>query len=99
LYICDIPQTPGLHLALFADDTCICATERKEGHVLRKLKRSLAAMEAWCEVWNIKINEDKSQAICFSHRRGPVGTHLTLKGRNIPFVKEVKYLGVIFDMV
>jgi hypothetical protein len=33
----------------------------------------------------------------FSHRRAPVGTHLTLKGRNIPFVKEEKYLGVIFD--
>jgi len=46
--------------------------------------------------WNIKISEDKTQAIYFSHRHGPVGTHLTLKGWNIPFVKEVKYLGVIF---
>jgi hypothetical protein len=66
------------------------ATERKEGYVLRKLQRGLTAMEAWCERWNIKINEDKTQAIYFSHRRAPVGTHLTLKGRNIPFVKEVK---------
>jgi hypothetical protein len=54
-------------------------------------------MEAWCGRWNIKINEDKNQAIYYSHRRTPVGTHLTFKGRNIPFVKEVKYLGVIFD--
>jgi len=72
------------------------ATERKEGYVLRKLQRELTANESWCERWNIKINEDKNQDFYFSHRRAPVGNHLTLKGRNIPFVKEVKYLGAIF---
>jgi hypothetical protein len=54
-------------------------------------------MEAVCEHWNMKINEDKTQAIYFYRRRGPVEAYLTLKGRNIPFVKDVKYLGVIFD--
>jgi hypothetical protein len=88
-YINDTPQTPGVQLALFADDTYIYATERKEGYVLRKLQRGLTAMEAWCERWNIKINEDKTQTIYISHRRGPMETHLTLKGRTIPFVKEV----------
>jgi hypothetical protein len=96
LYINDVSQTPGVHLALFADDTCIYATDRKGRYVLRKLQRGLTAMEAWCERWNMKIVEAKTQAIYFSHRRAPVGTRLTLKGRNIPFVKEVKYLGVIF---
>jgi hypothetical protein len=72
------------------------ATERKEGYVLIKLQRGLTAMMAWWERWNIKVNEDKTEAICFPHWRGPVGTHLTLKGQNIPFVKGVKYLGVIF---
>jgi hypothetical protein len=46
--------------------------------------------------WNIKINEDKFQVINFSQRRAPVGNHLTLKVWNIPPVKDVKYLGVIF---
>jgi hypothetical protein len=27
---------------------------------------------------------------------GPPETHLTLNGRNIPFVNDIKYLGVIF---
>jgi hypothetical protein len=53
--------------------------------------------QAWCEHWNIKISENKTQAIHFSHRHALVGTHLTLKGWNIPFVKEVKYLSVMFD--
>jgi len=54
-------------------------------------------MESWCESWNIKINEEKTQTIYFSHRRTPVEAFLTLKGRQISFAKHVKYLGVIFD--
>jgi hypothetical protein len=68
-------------------EIAVCTRYGKEVYVLRKLQRGLTAMEAWCE----------TQAIYFSHRGGPVETHLTLKGRNIPFVKDVKYLGVIFD--
>jgi hypothetical protein len=89
----------GVNLALFADDTCLNATERKEGYVLRKIKRGLNSMSVWCEGWNIKINEDKTQAIYFSHRRRPPDSLLTLNGRNIPFVNIVKSLGVIFDKI
>jgi hypothetical protein len=52
-------------------------------------------MLAWCQRWNIKINE--TQAIYFSHQRRPPDSLLTLNGSNIPFVNSVKYLGVIFD--
>jgi hypothetical protein len=76
--------------------TCVHGTDRYERYVLRKLQRGLTAIEARFEQWNIKINEDKIQASYFCHRRGPVAVHLTLKGENIPFVKEVKYLGEIF---
>jgi hypothetical protein len=97
MHVNDAPQTPGVHLALFADDTCIYVTDRKEGCVLRKLQRGLIAMETWCETWNITINEDKTQTIYFSHRRRPVEAHIELKGRKIPFVNEVKHFGAIFD--
>jgi hypothetical protein len=50
-------QTPGVYLGLFADDTCIYATDRKEGYVLRKLQWCLSATETWCERWSTKINE------------------------------------------
>jgi hypothetical protein len=32
-----------------------------------------------------------------SYRLRPPEAHVTLNGRNIPFVNHVKYLGVIFD--
>jgi hypothetical protein len=54
-------------------------------------------METWCERWNIKINGEKTRGIYFSRSRRLPESHLTLNGINIPFVNNVKYLGVIFD--
>jgi hypothetical protein len=97
LYINDTLQTPGMNLALFADDTCLYATDRKEVYVLRKIQRGLDSMAAWCKHWNIKINEDKTRVIYFTRRNRPPDSLLTLNGRNIPFVNSVKYLSVLFD--
>jgi hypothetical protein len=96
LYTNDTPQATNLYLALFADDTCLYATDRKEGYIVRKLQRGLDSNVAWCEPWNIKFDEDNTRAIYFSNQKSPSEFLLTLKGRNIPFVNNVKYLGVIF---
>jgi hypothetical protein len=61
------PQTPGVYLALFANDISLYTTDRKEGLVVRKLQCGLSSMETWCEHWNIKINQDKTQGIYYSH--------------------------------
>jgi hypothetical protein len=97
LYINDTPQTHGVNLALFADDTCLYATDRKEGYVLRKIQRGLDSMAAWCKYWNIKINEDKTRAIYFTRRNRQLVSLTTLIGWYIPFVNSLKYLGVLFD--
>jgi hypothetical protein len=67
------------------------------GYIVRKLQHGLDTLVAWCERWNIKINEGKTRAIYFSHQREPPEPLLTLNGRNIQFVNNVKYIGVIFD--
>jgi hypothetical protein len=72
VYIYDTLQTHGVSLDLFTDDACIYATDGKEGYVLRKLQRGLSAIEMWLEHWNIKMNEDKTQAIQVSHRLRPL---------------------------
>jgi retron-type reverse transcriptase len=89
MYINDDTLTRGFHLVLFADDTCLYATHRKEGFIVRKLQRGLSSME--------KINEDKTQGIYFSRSRRPPESRLTLNRRDIPFVNSAKYLGVIFE--
>jgi hypothetical protein len=69
--------TPSVHIALFADDTCIYTTETKK--VMFSESCSIVPVQ-WrgSECWNIKINEDKTQAIYFSHRFGQVEDQLTL---------------------
>jgi hypothetical protein len=52
----DTPQIPDVYPGVFADDTCIYATGRTEGYVLRKLQRCLNVIEMWYERWNITIN-------------------------------------------
>jgi len=47
LYINDMPQTLGVYLALFADDTCLYSTDHEEGYVLREFQCGLTAMELW----------------------------------------------------
>jgi hypothetical protein len=69
MYINDAPQTHDVHLALFADDTYLYATDRMQGFVVRKLQHGLSSMETWCERWNIKMNEDKTQGIYYSRSR------------------------------
>jgi hypothetical protein len=41
MYINDALQTHGV--------TCLYATDRKEGFVVRKFQRGLSSMETWCE--------------------------------------------------
>jgi hypothetical protein len=45
MYTNDAPQTLGVHLALFADDTSLYVTDRKQWFVVRKLQCGLSSME------------------------------------------------------
>jgi hypothetical protein len=53
-------------------------------------------MVTWCERWNVKVSEEKTQAIYFSRGLRPPEFHLTLNERNTAFVNRIKYFGVIF---
>ena len=50
----------------------------------------------WCERWNIRINKENIQAICFACGNGQAVSHLTLQEPNIPFVNQVNYVCVMF---
>jgi hypothetical protein len=72
MYINDVPKQLLFFLSLFADDTCLYATDRKGGFLFRELQRGLSSMEKWCERCNMKINEYETRAIYVSHRLRPL---------------------------
>jgi hypothetical protein len=47
--------------------------------------------------WNIQIYEDHSQAVIFSQSVRPAMALRALNERHIPFVNNLKYLGVTSD--
>jgi hypothetical protein len=67
------------------------------GLCTQKASSGLSAIETWFELWNININEDKTQAFHLSNTLKPPEDYLTFNERNIPSVNHVKYLGVIFN--
>jgi hypothetical protein len=97
IYINDAPQTPGVYLALFADDTCLYVTDRKRRVLLSENSSAVSAQWRPGVGAGILKYEDKTQEIYFSCRRLPPESHHTLTGQNIPFVNIVKYLSVIVD--
>jgi hypothetical protein len=50
--------------------------------VLSPTLYSLYINETWCEHWNIKFNDDRTQAIYFSQKLRPPEAHITLNGQN-----------------
>jgi hypothetical protein len=96
-YLNDAPMAPGTHLTLLTDDACISTTEKHEHLVLCKLQCSLTAVKSWCEQWNIKIQEGKTQVIYFFRKLIVLDDMLQVNGWHNRFVNTVTYLGVIFD--
>jgi hypothetical protein len=58
IYVNDTPQTPGVYLGLFADDTYIYIYVCD-----RKMQRGFTSVNTWFERWNIKTNGDKYQGV------------------------------------
>jgi hypothetical protein len=84
------PASPGTHLALFMDDTCMY-------EIKSKLQCSLTAVKFCHGSWNIKFNEENTRVIYFSNRLKVLEDILQLHGQNVPFMNNVKYPDVILD--
>lgn len=60
------------------------------------LQIHLNLIQLWSNLWNIKINEEKSSFITFSLRPGDCPP-VSLNNNLIPTTPTIKYLGLTFD--
>lgn len=96
IYTSELPRTPYVQLAMFADDTAIFSQSWKPDTIARRLSYNLTRLTAYFETWRLKVNTNKKQAILFTKRR-PVRPPSPKIGQiPIPWSTEVKYLGLQF---
>ena len=107
ILVYDFPHiSNGSKSILYADDSLIYAHDSNPEIALSKVQRHLLIIDKFYREWGIKINTQKSEAICFRNAsgKGPRNVvrltktlNLTLHGSIIPFSEQIKYLGVTFN--
>lgn len=85
------------HSQFYADDGVIVY----EGHCISTLvdlmRDSLSVVDRWCRNNGLGINPSKTEVVIFTNKRLTRTPELSLNGVIIPYSKQVKFLGVIFD--
>jgi hypothetical protein len=86
-----------LLLPLFADDGAIWKSGPNLKHLQNKIQQDLDNINKWCSTWGFLLSPNKTVGIIFSRKQKlgklvlKIGTHI------LEIVKEVKFLGIIFD--
>ncbi|CAH2207630.1 jg844, partial [Pararge aegeria aegeria] len=70
LFTVDLPQSPGVTVATFADDTAILASHTNPVKASEILQKSPLETQMWMEKWRITASPAKSLHITFTLRTG-----------------------------
>ena len=99
IFINDLPPQIKISKALFADDLVIWTSEKYPILARAKLKKALATITTYCNLWKIKINKHKSVYSIFSrsHTIARSDQHLELDGAKLQKEVNPAYLGVTLD--
>ena len=81
-----------LYVLLYADDTIIMAEKHED------LQKALNAAFAYCNLWKLKINIDKTKIIRFSKRKPRYSPQtFWLNNQPVEIVDTYTYLGTVFS--
>ncbi|CAH2106911.1 unnamed protein product [Euphydryas editha] len=96
IFTADLPQTPGVTIATYADDTAILTSSKDLVQALTALQRSLDEIDIWLDKWRIVASANKSVQVTFTLRKGTCPP-VRLGGREPPQSNKVKYQGLHLD--
>jgi len=97
LFTSDLPQTPNVVTATFADDTANAATAKTDEESALLLQRSNDLVEIWTKKWRIKLNDQKAVHVNYTNKIISNPKRLTINGNIIPYENTAKYLGMNLD--
>lgn len=98
LFTCDLPQTPNVTSATFADDTANLAVGKTVEESTAKLSLSCDQIGEWTDKWRIKLNDTKAVHINFTNKKLQDPPQLRMHGTIIPHHNSAKYLGMNLDV-
>lgn len=96
IFTSDLPETPGVTTATFADDTAILSSNKDPTEASRSLQTGLDRIEQWLTKWRIRASASKSAHATFALRRGDCPP-VSLGAHALPHNESVKYLGMHLD--
>ena len=88
---------PGVECSLYVDDFVIMFKSPTTDAIQRKLQRTINKLERWTLRNGFTFSKNKTVAMHFCPDKKCQDPELTLGGTPIQFVKENKFLGLIWD--
>ncbi|XP_071123078.1 uncharacterized protein [Mytilus edulis] len=83
-------------MSQFADDSAIWLSGKSSKYLQKRMQEDIDTINTWCDKWGFLISQTKTVAMIFSKSSSPC-IKLKLGETILSFVKEVKFLGMIFD--
>lgn len=87
----------GFEVVGYADDVSILVRGKYESTISSRMQTAINYTLKWCEREGLNVNPSKTVIVPFTKRRTLNLKKPTLKGVQIEFASEVKYLGVTLD--
>jgi hypothetical protein len=96
LYTSNLPTSPEVTIATFADDTAILAIDLSPAIASQNLQNNFDAIQHWLSLWRLNANGSKSIHVTFTNRRE---TCPLVYINNEPLLQAeyVKHLGIHLD--
>lgn len=95
IYINDVVSCvkEGVEIRLFADD-CLLSSTINSSNDQQILNDSLDAINNWCDLWDMKLNTEKTVFMRITNKKQPHEHQYTINGLPISRTDSFKYLGV-----
>jgi hypothetical protein len=63
------------------------------------LQKQLDSFSEYCNIWRLKVNVEKSKIVVFPQGRTPNNLKFNFNGKQLEFVDEFNYLGVLLTKI
>ena len=97
LYINDLPSQSDSTTRLFADDACLCFSDKDPFLLQTKINKELIKINNWLKINKLTANYSKTNFIIFTKKRIDFKFQIKMGEEVLQEVDETKYLGVILD--